>query len=238
MDIQVININNLQLTKNLVDDLTRQTYPYRLRLIDQASTESGTGDYLASLSIEKHIEIIRNMVNVDIYKLWNIFYEQSNAEYLCFLNNDARIPSNFVKDTVDIFELESTVGCVVHATNHKDYQKTTPLNYVIVSDSICQGWDFTIRRSAYTEVPEGVKLFYGDDFVFANLYKSGWKVAIALSSPVIHLCEMSHKHNDKTREYFINDGQWMKAHGYRGLRHRSNYTRSQPSFLEIVEGAV
>ncbi|MFH1546959.1 MAG: glycosyltransferase [bacterium] len=235
MDIQVVNINRLSFTKNVVNDLSRQTGLYKLRLVDQGSTEEGTREYLSSLGTEKHIEVIMNTRNVDVYRLWNSFYEQTTGEFLCFLNNDIRLPSNFVKDTMDIFRLEPTVGCVIHSTNHSDYQKVTPLNYVILSNSFGQGWDCTFRRSSYTLVPNELKLFYGDDFVFINLYRDGWKVAIALSSPIIHFTSTSCK-NSIDNENDLNRGiKWMRDHGYGRLRHRCDYTRGRPEFLEIKE---
>ena len=103
--------------------------------------------------------------------LWNGFVRQNQYEYYCFLNNDVIIPKNFVKDTLDIFEKESTVGCVSHATNHLNYQTCTPLNYKIFSDKYRQGWDFTMRRAAYSQIPETLHFFCGDDYLYEMLYK-------------------------------------------------------------------
>jgi hypothetical protein len=95
-----------------------------------------------------------------------------------------RVPSNFIEDTVEIFKLEPAVGCVVHATNL--FQKVGPLSYVIPEKKFTQGWDFTIRDEAYSLIPGEFGMFGGDHYIFNHLHRDGWKVAVALSSPIIH----------------------------------------------------
>lgn len=235
VEVIMININNLQLTKDAVNDLLLQTAPYLLQLVDQGSIEKGTREYLRGLSGVSKIKVVRNSKNIELHELWNKFYKQSEAELLCFLNNDVRVPSNFIQDTVKVFELEPTVGCVIHSTNHSRYKETTPLRYRILRDEFGQGWDFTVRRSAYTLIPDELKLFYGDDFIFNNLYLAGWKTAIVLSSPVIHFGEKSHKSYSECEVCMVEGKKWMRAHGFKKIRHRNRYTRTTPEFLEIKE---
>ena len=49
-----------------------------------------------------------------------------------------------------------------------------------------QGWDFSIRRDVFTLIPEQLKTYCGDDFLFHNLYKKGFDLAYITSSPMIH----------------------------------------------------
>ena len=231
LHILIVNINNLELTRNLVEDLFRQTCPFKLTLIDQNSSEEGTKEYLLSLAIE-NVEVIINDTIADLNRLWNRFYQKSKEPYLCFLNNDVRVPSNFVEDIVAILDKEQEVGCVVHATNHLNYRKTTPLNYIIMPYQICQGWCFTLRKEAYTMIPDEIRVFGGDDFLFTNVYRKGWKVATCLSSPIIHF-------KAKSRKYCIVNLQedtvnYMKF-GHERLPHLTRYTKRYPQFLTIEE---
>lgn len=227
MDIQIININNLQYTKNLIDDLSKQTVKFDLTLVDQGSNEKGTNKYLDSLNIN----IIKNSKNININKLWNNFYHKSNQECLCFLNNDIKIPYNFIEDTIQIFEKEKQVGCVVHSTNHPNYNKTTPLNYVIPKKQFVQGWDFTIRKKAYKLIPEQLHTFGGDDWLFSNLYKNNWKIAVALSSPIIHYWAKSRKYYNGNRKTTTQEYQ---KYGFKKLPHYlKHYCQRKPTFLEI-----
>lgn len=232
--VQIININGLSYTRSLMLDLFHQDHPYKLRLVDQGSTEEGTKEFFETLkSIHPQFEMVTNNENVPLSVLWNNFYKESSARYLCFLSNDVRISSNFVKDTVEILNKEPKVGCVIHSTNHPTYQMVTNLNYAVLSDRFIQGWDFTIRREAYKIVPTELKFFGVDDFVFIHMYKAGWRTAIALSSPVIHI-------NGASRQYYPGDRneklkQLLRTSWYERLPYRNPYSKWYPTFKTIIE---
>ncbi len=232
IDIQVVNINNLAMTRDLVNDLLRQSFPFSLRIVDQNSSEKGTKEYLWSLRIHPQIRVLMNDSNVDLNRLWNDFYKTSKAQYLCFLNNDVRVSSNFVKDTIEILEKESEVGCVVHATNHPDYQITKPLKYVVLDQKIVQGWDFTIRRSAYTLIPDDLRIFGGDNYLFVNMYFDGLKVAMALSSPIIHYCGKSHRYMVGDRKQ---DTENYLKYSFEKMPYICQFTNRRPMFDKILE---
>jgi len=233
--IQVVNINGLAMTKNLVSDLLRQTHQFQLTLIDQGSTEEGTREFLNSLVPIPYIniEIIRNDRNVDLNRLWNRLYYNSKASYLCFLNNDVRIPYNFVEDTVNVFEKEKSVGAVVHATNHRNYKRVTELNYAILEERIIQGWDFTMRREVYTPIPEDLKVFGGDDWLFVKMYRKFWNTAVVVSSPIIHYNAMSRKYYKGDRK---EEAEALLRYEIERLPYISKYTEKHPKFEKINEG--
>lgn len=230
MDILIVNINHLEYTKTLIECLQRQTVDCTIRLIDQNSSEKGTKEYFNSLD---GIEVIFNKANMPLNWLWNDFYHSSNDEYLCFLNNDIVVPSNFVEDTIKIFEMEQAIGCVIHATNHPFYQEVTDLNYKILNQKIVQGWDFTMRRKVYKLIPDQIKFFGGDDFLFSEMYKDHWKTAVALSSPIIHYNGSSRSYCDALiRE---SDNKILRGLGCERLSYRSPYTKWKPTFNTIFE---
>ena len=196
LGIQIVNYNNLKYTRDCVNDLFNQINKnFKLFVVDQNSNEDGTIEYLND--IEKlGVTIVRNPINVDLNRVWNKFYEKCKSDYLCFLNNDIRITNNFTDDIIKIFEIESEVGAVIHVTNNLDYTKSNhKLNYEILSPPLCQGWDYTIRRKCYNVIPNDLRIFGGDDFLFGKMVKDGYDVAMTYSSPVIH-------YKEKTREMF------------------------------------
>lgn len=225
--IQIININGLSYTKNLIDDLMKQTHPFQLTIIDQGSTEKGTKEYLTTVSYE----VIYNLCNISLSRLWNRLYEHSDSSLLCFLNNDLRIPSNFVEDTVNIFKREPEVGVVIHSTNHPNYQTTSELEYV-TGEIIVQGWDFTMRKEVYTPIPDNFGTFGGDDWLFVQMFKRGWKLAICLSSPIIHYKAKSHRYYQGDR---IKEEEIVRGYGIERLSYRSRYCQRFPTFEEIKE---
>lgn len=186
LGVMILNLNNLQYTKDCIGDLLKQdSNEFEILLVDQNSSEVGTPEFLDEIS--KIIKVVRNSENISVNKMWNHFYNTTDYDYLCFLNNDVRLPKNFISDTIAVFEKEINVGAVVHTTNHESYYKITNLNYVIVEKSVyMQGWDYTMRRTAFNLIPEELRTYCGDDYVYNSMYEIGMDLAYVLSSPIIH----------------------------------------------------
>lgn len=234
--VLVVNINNITYTKACVYDLLKQNIPFDLTIIDQGSTENNTKNVLIELHKEFAkrddctIRIKFNGENRPLNHVWNDFYVNTTNEYLCFLNNDVRIPFNFLSDNEKIFNKEIDVGAVVHATNHPNYRHVlSKLHYDVVNDSYFQGWDFTFKRTAFTLLPKELKVYYGDDYLFEMLYKNKYKLAYALSSPMIHYCSKSAKYAAKNIS--ANDAIAYKNLGHiKRLVHNLKYVKCLPTF--------
>jgi GT2 family glycosyltransferase len=187
MDISVlvVNLNNLQFTKDCVSDLMTQDCKFNLTIIDQNSSEEGTKEYFSTLPND--IEFIQNNINKPLNQLWNWFVEKSNTPYICLLNNDVRIAPNFLSSAIQVLEKEPTVGFINHISNNKNYQEwSNELNYMIIEEPYRQGWDLIFRKESYNQIPNELLFFYGDDYIYSKLYSSGMKGAYVLNSPMIH----------------------------------------------------
>lgn len=197
IDVIVVNLNCLEHTKNLINDLRRQTYTdFNLTILDQNSIEDGTIEWLDEvLASDLNPHVIRHTKNVSLNLLWNLYVSTSEAHAVCLLNNDIRIPANFLQDVSDIFMAEPTVGAVMHPTNHPDHAAALPLTEyeILERGEYRQGWDICIRPSAWTMIPEQLTFYCGDDFVFQNMYDKGFDAAIAISSPIIHYLGQTRK---------------------------------------------
>lgn len=230
--ILVVNLNNVQYTINLIKDLSKQSHYFMLDVVDNNSEEEDTQSILTDLNKYYKFKFVPLRDRIDLNVLWNFHYLYSPCDYLCFLNNDIRISSNFMADTYKIFYLEPRVGCVVHVTNNKQYNEATKLDYEISNEEFVQGWDFTIRREAFSLIPNDLKVFGGDDFLFQNMYNNGWKVAVALSSPVIHYKAKSRKYYDGDRK--TETENWLK-HKTREMKKYCKYSLPYPTFEKIEE---
>jgi len=189
--VLIVNLNNLQLTKNCIDSLKKQINTnFKIYLFDQNSDEQGTVKYLTQCE-KTNISVIRNTTNVPLNHLWNNFRNVTDCEYLCFLNNDVVVTNTFIDDTIKILDREPTVGAVIHITNNPYHLKAkNTLEYKIFNElPLYQGWDFTMRRTVMPEIPPVLQIFGGDDYMFAKIHTQGHKIAIAYSSPIIHYKE-------------------------------------------------
>ena len=197
VSILLINLNTLEYTKQCFFDLLNQTVPFNLTIVDQNSSENGTRVFLETLQKEYELGKFFNKINVlkifdtgynkPINHIWNKFVESSNTEFICLLNNDVRIAPNFLESSYLVLDKEPSVGFVNHTTNTKKYSEwSNNLQYVIKENPYRQGWDPIFRKESFTPIPENLEFYYGDDFLYSNLYSKGKKGAYVLNSPIIH----------------------------------------------------
>lgn len=192
VSVLVVNLNNLEFTKNCIEDLKSQDRGLNLTLVDQNSSEEGTRKYLedllnSPLGAVESVKIVINRENESLNKLWNDFVLNCTEDFCCLLNNDVRIAPNFLSSAIQVLEKEPNIGFVNHVTNNKDYQEwSSSLEYRIIETPYRQGWDPVFRREVFSKIPDGLDFFYGDDYIYSKLYSSGMKGAYVLNSPMIH----------------------------------------------------
>lgn len=186
ISVLVVNLNNLSFTRDCVTDLLSQDIPCQITVVDQASKEEGTHQYLDKI-LQLGVNVVRNTRNEPLNHIWNWFVRITNTPYVCLLNNDVRLSPNFLSSAIEVFEIEPSVGFVNHATNSKDFSSwSEQLQYAIVQTPYRQGWDPIFRRECYNEIPEELEFFFGDDYLYSKLYESGMKGAYVLNSPILH----------------------------------------------------
>lgn len=195
MDILIVNLNCLSHTKNLIDDLNYQSYKnFKLTVIDQNSRELGTSDFLDDLQASG-IRVIKNQYNVPLNSVWNNFVESSTSDYIAILNNDIRITSNFISDNVNILDNNLNVGAVMHPTNHPTYKSSCNeiMFDILPTAKHRQGWDICMRKKLWVTIPDILKIYCGDDFIFEHMYRQGYEYAVATSSPIVHYLGQTRK---------------------------------------------
>lgn len=182
----IVNHNNYDDFKNLINDLLKQDIEFKLTVVDQNSSINELHAYYKQIEKYNFIKIKYNKINEPLNHVWNWFYENHNEDYLSFLNNDIRIPTNFISDNERVFKTESNVAVTIHATNHLDYIAKTDLKYVVLK-AAWQGWDYTIRRCEYTLIPQELEWFGGDCWIFSDIvYNKTKQIGCILSSPILH----------------------------------------------------
>lgn len=185
--VLIVTRNNLAYLKDCIRDLLKQSTACDITVVDNASSEQGLKTFLK----ETGVDVVFNDRNVPLNHIWNDFAKNTLNPYLCFLNNDVRIPSNFIQDSEELLAKEKMVGITCHASNNPRFQRTSSLNYQLLSGNVRQGWDFTIRRELFAQIPRSLKWFFGDDYVWKKTYDAGYKSAVILSSPIIHFQGMT-----------------------------------------------
>jgi GT2 family glycosyltransferase len=231
--VLVINLNNKSYTETCINSLLNQKYNnFKVTLYDQNSNEFGTEEML-NYFITKGVDVVKNKTNNPVNSVWNWFYNTHTEDILCFLNNDVLIYDNFISDVLHVFKNEPNVGIAVHSTNHDDYtdKKETTEYQIVEPKKFMQGWDFSIRRDVFTLIPEELKTYCGDDFLFHNLYEKGFDLAYITSSPMIHF-------EGQSKPFMVHGGV-IDIYTYLnlGLPHylkvNSNFSKIKPSKIFI-----
>jgi hypothetical protein len=240
ISVLVVNLNNLDYTKKCFHDLLNQDEEFNLRLIDQNSTENGTSEFLEYVeNLETggriEIEVIKNTINVPLNHLWNRFVEETKTPFICFLNNDVSISPNFISSAIEVFNDSPDISFVNHVTNNKEYKKwSKKLKYKIIDHPYRQGWDPIFRRENYFKIPEEIKFFYGDDYIYSKTYSSGFKGAYILSSPMIHFERSTTAEKGGQRDC-SEDGIFFNSLDleYKNLTFIENFSKWKPEFFSI-----
>jgi hypothetical protein len=212
LEIIIVNYNLKQQTEILLNQLQRQTdTDFKITLIDQASTEAGTEEFLNKW--EPFVNLIKNSTNESLNQVWNNNIKNSHCEIITLLNNDVEVTRNYVKHTKEAFETKSNLGCVIHATNnHRHSRDYSNLDLVVeVGLAIKQGWEFSIKKDWWVEnpIPECLHLYFGDDYIFDRLYTERQPIGIIISSPILHHHSLTEKKNihlkNNNKKIFEND---------------------------------
>lgn len=205
--ILIVNLNNIELTKKCINSLKKQTNKnFKIFLVDQNSDEIDTDVFLNECHMYNDIIVYKNHTNIPLNHVWNNFKYICDYEYLCYLNNDVIVSSNFIDDTINVLDNNKEIGVVIHVTNNTNYcQSSNVLNYTIPAPARYQGWDFTIKRELYPTIPEELLIFGGDDYIFAKLNTNNVKIGLIYSSPIIHFKEKTRCNIPNIRDIQIKD---------------------------------
>lgn len=245
ISVLVVNLNNLSYTKRCLDDLLNQDIVFNLRLVDQNSSELGTKEFFDDF-FTKHsngefygkidyLEISNTGFNKPLNHLWNDYVKESSTEFICLLNNDVRISPNFLSSSISVLEKEPDVGFVNHVTNNSAYSSwSDSLEYVIMESPYRQGWDPIFRKSCYSPIPDELKFFYGDDYIYSKLYSWGYKGAYVLNSPMIHLERSTTTEKGGLRDCSL-DGDFFSSLDldYKNLTFNEDLCRWKPEFTSL-----
>jgi hypothetical protein len=234
-DILIVNYNTLQDTRKLIEDLRDQTLGgFTITLVDQFSSEPKTAEFLIECR-DKGITVIENDFNMPLCGIWNNFVKKSNAEMISIINSDVRVPNNYIEHNTLLLKKDD-IDCVLHPTNSLKYQtvrQSLQFHYAN-NHKIMQGWDFTLRREVYRQIPASIKFYCGDDYLFEHMdYKN---IVFAINSPIIH------QHGKTKKSKYTKDkiSSVCDIHAYKELgfpHHRkmdSRYCNLTPTFREFI----
>jgi glycosyltransferase involved in cell wall biosynthesis len=122
-DIIIPVWDQLKVTKECIESIMKNThYPYNLIIIDNGS-DRATAGYLDSLASETGIHLIRNKENRGFVKAINQGLGISKAPHVCIMNNDTIATDGWLRELVDVANLDKDIGLVNPSSNNLGQDK-------------------------------------------------------------------------------------------------------------------
>lgn len=118
------------------------------------------------------LRVITPENNLYVNPSWNLGVKESKEEIVALLNDDIIIPKDFCKNVIS--QMNSNMGCIGFAVDYiKETKEMMPnpeikqLQLEPVNER-CMHWGIAIffYKSSYCEIPDELKIFCGDDWIF------------------------------------------------------------------------
>jgi len=155
--------NQVDFTKQVIDsieDNIQLSDSYELLIINNASSDR-TQEYLKIRSkFNKNIKVINLKKNIYVNPAWNLWASRAKWEYLIFMNNDITLFKNFDVKMLAYYEWKVVCPCTLNYGQEHSFKQNSNIN----------GTCFMIKKSDYVPVPEYLKLWYWDDFIYRTLW--------------------------------------------------------------------
>ena len=118
VSIIIPNYNGREFLKRLLSSIAKQTYvDFEVIIIDDASPDRTVVEYIREF-IKDHtnMRLIENSENLGFVKTCNKGFGLAEGDYICLLNNDTEVKSNFVERNIEILDADSSIGvlsCII-----------------------------------------------------------------------------------------------------------------------------
>ena len=104
--------------KIVLPSIANQTFKdYEVIVIDDCTPDRSAVEYIkAFIKDHKNMRLVENAENMRFVKTVNKGIRLSNGEYICLLNQDTEVKSNFVERNVEILDSDASIGglsCII-----------------------------------------------------------------------------------------------------------------------------
>ena len=157
--------NNLHYTKQVLKSIGKNIFTddYEIIIFDNWSTD-WTNEFLRNAYDiwTKYPWTITNSENIYVNPAWNQLSQYAKWEYLLFLNNDITLFPDF-----DLKLIANHTDWKIVCPFVKQYWNNEPAYYY--KNNI--NWTcFLLKKEDYINIPDEIKLYYGDDILFRSLW--------------------------------------------------------------------
>lgn len=203
-DIIIPVWNQLELTRNCIDSLEKNTvFPYRLIVVDNASNPK-TVEYLEGLKnrLKDRMVLVKNEKNEGFVKAVNKGLALSNEKFVCVLNNDTVVTRGWLSEMVKLFDEDPRIGIINPSSNSlgqkmprgttlDEYGKLAKTQSGLYCDlGSALGFCMLLKREIFRKVRQFDEVYgmgnYDDTDFSLRVKREGYKVVRSFASYVYH----------------------------------------------------
>ena len=197
--IAILAFNNHELTQKNLEHLCSMGYRKNILLFDNGSEPS-----FEKISKQLDIRYQREDENCFVNPAWNIIFDQEDCDFLTLLNNDCFIlTSSYFEDILPHME-KNKFGISSCKTKNISYLKNSNFktnDYFYFPNEVKtlifnnharrQGWLMTMNLKIYKSlkylIPDYLKLWYGDDWIWSQFIKNNIRTAVYKNRYAVHI---------------------------------------------------
>lgn len=189
-DIIIPVWNQTQLTRECIDSIIQHTsFPYKLIIIDNGSQRQ-TKEYLEELSRDnkQQVTLIRNEVNLGYVKAVNQGLKASDGDYVCLLNNDAKVKERWLEELIMVAQSNPRIGIVNPGGNPSSYKKKGLIGkYTEIG--FATGFCMLIKRGVIDKVgflDEAYEIGFWEDTDYCQRAKRAGYICVAAKAAYVY----------------------------------------------------
>lgn len=230
--IVVLNYNSPFDTINCIESIRKITYDnYKIVIIDNASTDNSIELIKLHNGFDHLIESKFNYGYASGNNLGIKYAIENNAKYICILNNDTEVESNYLNILIDKLEEDDTIGmvgpCICDFDNHEKIQtlgadidlyrglalgkykgeEYSSKRDLVINVDYLGGACFIVRASLLEKtglIPENYFLFYEETEFCYKLKNKGHKLIAVATSKIYHKRSSTINKFNGLSYYFLN----------------------------------
>ena len=223
--IAILVYNNHQITFQMIRQLRNSGCKEHILIYDNGSKPS----YEHKIE-DNNFSYHRNEENIYVNPAWNDIFDLIQTKYLTLLNNDCFIESNgYFNDIINHMEKNDIILSTCKTKNIPKYNLLIKYFYKLLffsyrnkpllftDNARRQGWLMTLNLDIYKsldyKIPNYLKLWYGDDWIWSQIMKNKLRYAIYTNRYALHIrSASSSKFMNIIEEDIINiekEGKWF-----------------------------
>lgn len=203
-DIIIPVFNQRKYTEGCIESIKKNTASdYRIIIIDDKSNDPEMLSYLGELK-DDNIRIVRNEKNLGWVGSVNRGIKESNAEYVCVMNNDTIVADGWLDEMIRIAQREADIGLVnpewekPERVSIADYARSLKkYSGEFIETDWVRGFCFLVKREVVNRIgglDEAYSPGYYDDCDYSvRALRAGFRPVLARASYVYHYRNRTHE---------------------------------------------